>query len=89
MCRVWSWLWLSFSLGAKKPQAEVGASQHLDVEAYWEMAKIATHTLARERRDSEGYIVWRPFRDIRKSLRLDSESSITVLLFYSYSEISM
>lgn len=76
-------------LGAKKPQAEVGASQHLDAEAYWEMSEIATHTLAGERRDLGGYIVWRLPAGTRTSLILDPEGSITVLLFYSYLEINM
>lgn len=75
--------------GAKKPEAEVRASQHLDAEAYWEMSEIATHTLARERRDLEGFTAWGPWCDIRKSLRLVSEGSITVLLFYSHSEINI
>lgn len=77
------------SPGTKKPQAEVRASQHLDAEAYWEMSEIATHTLARERRDLEGHTVWGPWCDIRKSLRLVSEGSITVLLFYPYLEINI
>lgn len=56
MGRVWSWPWPPFSLGTKKPQAEVRTSQHLDVEAYWEMSETATHTLAGERRVLENSV---------------------------------
>ena len=36
-------------LQAKKPQkAEVRASQHFRTEAYWEISKVATHTLTQE-----------------------------------------
>lgn len=67
--------------GAKKPQAEVRASQHLDAEADWEMSG--------QGRDLEGYMVWTPLCDMRKSLRSESGGSIRVLEFYSYSEINM